>query len=201
MKSSLLLTLTGYDVTSIKLRQNALPDSYSWINPRLTIYVKNLKSKNSDHVTYLTYHIYDTNDTIETTFSNYSSLGMGYKTTKFQSYSLTCFWAFTKILKREKIKWRQNDVIFRIIPMPFSSQFSFRLDHVSILLLPYLFFQIIREKNNNNNNNPNDFNMSFKKILKAINMYRKYKSLKSLKHFTSLWLVMYSRATDFTGLW
>ena len=120
------------------------------VNPRLTIYVKNRKSKNSDHVTYFTYHIYDTNDTIETTFSNYSSLGMGYKSTKFQSYSLSCFWAFTKFWKERKSKWRLNDVIFRIIPIPFSSQFSFWLDHVSILLIPYLFFQIIREKNNNN---------------------------------------------------
>ena len=67
-------------------------------------------------VTYLTYHIYDTNDMIETPFSNYSSLGKGYKSTKFQSYSLTCFWAFTKTLKREKIKmapkWRQPSGIW-----------------------------------------------------------------------------------------
>ena len=87
----------------------------------------------------------------------------------FRAIHWVVFEPLQNFWKERKSKWRLNDVIFRIIPIPFSSQFSFWLDHVSLLLIPYLFFQIIRENNNNNNNNnPNDFNMSFKKILKAI---------------------------------
>ena len=121
------------------------------VNPRLTIYVKNRKSK-----IVITWLILPTIYMIPMTrskqlFQTIPRWLWAISLLNFRAIHWVVFEPLQNFWKERKSKWRLNDVMFRTILIPFTSQFSFWLDNVSILLIPYLFFQIIREKNNNNN--------------------------------------------------